>query len=237
MRPLLLIAALLLVTVPAAAQPLPLPPPRPRSSSPAPTRGALRGHVDWQAHPAMDVPYRFFGRPFRELLPKRKLSSRHMLRQTVYAPYLRESGVRVFVAGAMAAEKAGSRRQAFRLIEEQLQVVADFVDGNGDDFALAKTPAEARRLLTTTDKIVVVHSIEGMHRVLDSRADAEHWARKGVMLATLVHLRDDEFGGSGLNRGVMFTNAIGIIYKVHDHGRYAQHLLASTWRLVLCVRF
>jgi len=165
------------------------------SSQPTPP---LRGHVDWQAHPAMHVPYELYGEGLAEETPKKKLSWRHTLRQTMYAPYLRQSGVRILVAAAMAAERAKNGPQARALILSQLAHVRLFVRQNSADFALATSPAQARRILTTTRKIVVLQAIEGARWVLNRQADADYWARQGVMMMTLVHLQDDEFGGAAI---------------------------------------
>ena len=225
---------LLLLVLPALAQELPAP-------GAAPQARPLRGHVDWQGHPAIHIPYRFFQAPFQEREPRRGLRWRHMLRQTVHAPYLRRSGVRVFVAAALAAEKARSREEAFALIEAQLQEVEAFVAANQADFALARCPQEARELLTRTDKIVIVHSIEGMARVLACAEDARRWAARGVVVATLVHLRDDEFGGAGVNPGLVGTliNPRGVWRDLRDrergltpHGRQAIRWLHEAGVLV-----
>lgn len=201
----------------------------------------LRGHVDWQSHPAMHVPYRLYGEGLAEKTPKKKLSWRHTLRQTMYAPYLRQSGVRILVTAAMAAEKAKNGPQARALILSQLAHVRLFVRQNSADFALATSPAQARRLLTTTRKIVVLQAIEGARWVLNSQADADYWARQGVMMMTLVHLQDDEFGGAAINTGIMgpLLNMGGAWRRVRkrprgltDQGRRALSWLARAGILV-----
>ncbi|MFT4622512.1 MAG: microsomal dipeptidase-like Zn-dependent dipeptidase [Myxococcota bacterium] len=155
------------------------------------------GFLDWQGHPAMHVTWGFFppGLTDRE----RRLRWRHQFRQTVSAPSLEASGVRLFLPAAMAAERARDREHAWALVEEGLAYVEAFAEAHPDRFAMASTPAEARRLLTTTDKMVLVHSIEGGHLLLRDAADAQHWADRGVALVTLVHLRDDELGGSAID--------------------------------------
>lgn len=199
MRTLLASAcSLLLAATPALAQPTPSPGPVPWR---APAPQEIRGHVDWQGHPAMHVPYGFFKRGLSDKAPRKRLTWRHQLKQTLHAEHLRKSGVRIFVAAAVAAEKARNTVQARTLILQQIAFVNAFVRDNQSDFALATTPAEARRVLTTTRKIVIVHAIEGARWVLNSQADADYWASKGVMMVTLVHLRDDEFGGAAINTG------------------------------------
>ncbi|HBP18242.1 MAG TPA: hypothetical protein DEA08_10675 [Planctomycetes bacterium] len=208
------------------------------SSQPTPP---LRGHVDWQAHPAMHVPYELYGEGLAEETPKKKLSWRHTLRQTMYAPYLRQSGVRILVAAAMAAERAKNGPQARALILSQLAHVRLFVRQNSADFALATSPAQARRILTTTRKIVVLQAIEGARWVLNRQADADYWARQGVMMMTLVHLQDDEFGGAAINTGIMgpLLNMGGAWRRLRkrprglsDQGRRALRWLAQAGILV-----
>ncbi len=219
------------------------PPSAPGRAAPRPaTRGPeVRGHIDWQAHPAMHIPFKVLGEGLTEDPPE-NLSWRHQFRQTLYAPHLRASGVRIFVAAAVAAEATRKREKALALIEDQLDFVEDFV-ARDPAFAMARTPAEARRLLRETNKIVVVHSIEGARWVLDSPADAERWRRRGVAVITLIHLRDDEFGGAGLNPGVIgaLTNLKGASRNLlhpnrsrglTDHGRDAIRWLADAGILV-----
>jgi microsomal dipeptidase-like Zn-dependent dipeptidase len=158
---------------------------------------AVHVQIDWQGHPAMHIPWWMFGRGLTDRALKHR-RWRHQFRQTVTEPTLRDSGVRLFLAAAMAAERARNPEQARRLILEQLAYVEAFVAEHPDRYALARTPAEARELLATTDKLVFVHSIEGGHHLLWDPGDAAFWADRGVALVTLVHLRDDELGGSAI---------------------------------------
>lgn len=152
--------------------------------------------IDWQGHPAMHLTWKFFSRGLTERTPRR--SYRHRFQQIAHAPWLEASGVRLFLMAAMAAEKAKSPAQARELILSELRYVEDFVAANASEWALAKTPEEARALLTSTDKRVVVHSIEGGHLLLSGPEDAKFWASQGVALVTVMHLRDDELGGAGV---------------------------------------
>ncbi|MFT5681642.1 MAG: microsomal dipeptidase-like Zn-dependent dipeptidase [Myxococcota bacterium] len=160
----------------------------------------VRVQIDWQAHPAMHIPWKMFGRGLTDR-PLRRRSWRHQFRQTVSRPALEDSGVRLFLAAAMAAERARNPKQARRLILKQLRYVSDFVADHSDRFALATTPQEARELLASTDKMVIIHSIEGGEELLWEPGDAAFWAEQGVALLTLIHLRDREFGGAALLDG------------------------------------
>lgn len=168
------------------------------ASAPEPS-GELLVSIDWQAHPAMHIPWSIFRKGLLDRSPK--LSHRHTFRQTVYAPYLEQSGVRLFLAAAMAAEKARKPEQARELILEQLAYVEDFVAAHPDRYAIGRSPAQVRELLRETDKIVILHAIEGAHLLLEQPEDAQFWAEQGVVLMTLIHLRDDEFGGAGILPG------------------------------------
>jgi microsomal dipeptidase-like Zn-dependent dipeptidase len=160
----------------------------------------VRGQIDWQAHPAMHLPWPMFRRGLTDR-PLAHRTWRHQFRQTVSAATLGDSDVRVFLAAAMAAERAQTPKQARRLILRQFAYVERFVDDHPDDYALARTPEQARDLLETTDKMVIVHSIEGGEKLLFEPGDAAFWADQGVAVFTLIHLRDKEFGGSALLEG------------------------------------
>lgn len=184
-----LLAALALAAEPGPAEP----------NAPA---AELRVQLDWQGHPAMHIPWTMFGRGLTDR-PLTHRTWRHMFRQTVSEPALAASGIRVFLAAAMAAERARSPEQARRLVLKQLAYVEAFVAAHPDRYAVAKTPAELRALVATTDKLVFVHSIEGGEELLWQAGDAAFWADQGVALITLIHLRDEEFGGSALLPGTL----------------------------------
>jgi len=171
-------------------------------ANPSPAAEPILAQIDWQAHPAMHIPWKMFGRGLTDRGLERR-TWRHQFRQTVSAPALADSGVRILLAAAMAAERARSPRQARRLILRQLEYVEAFVERHPERYALASTPALARELLETTDKTVIIHSIEGGHHLLWQHDDAREWAARGVALITLIHLRDREFGGAALLEGLL----------------------------------
>ena len=183
------LALTLAVALVARGQDTPQPPP-------------LRGYADWQAHPAMHVAFPFFRGTLDDSLPRRTLTWRHMLRQTLYPAHLEASGVRLMGAAAYVPERTRDREAVRRSVLEQLAWVEALVARHPADLALARTPEEARRLLATTSKVVLFHSIEGAHLLLDGPQDAAFWASKGVALITLVHLVDDEHGGSAITPGL-----------------------------------
>lgn len=152
--------------------------------------------VDWQGHAAMHLTWKFFAKGLTDKTPK--LRWKHQFKQVVYEPYLAESGVRIFLTAAIAAEKARNPEQARRMIVREFAFIEDFVASHSDRYAMAKTPAEARSILATTDKMVIVHSIEGGHLLLSGPEDAQFWRDQGVALVTVLHLRDDELGGAAM---------------------------------------
>jgi microsomal dipeptidase-like Zn-dependent dipeptidase len=174
----------------------------PVRADPAPEPEPALVQIDWQAHPAMHIPWKMFGRGLTDRALSRR-TWRHQFRQTMSRPALEASETRIVLAAAMAAERARNPRQARRLILKQLRYIEDFVVEHPDRFALARSPEEVRRLLVETDKIILVHSIEGGHHLLWEDGDAAFWAEQGVALVTLIHLRDRELGGAFLLDGAL----------------------------------
>jgi microsomal dipeptidase-like Zn-dependent dipeptidase len=176
----------------------------------APLPAEVHAQIDWQGHPAMHIPWGFFfTKGLRDKQPHR--TWKHQFKQIVTEPYLSESGVRIFLVAAMAAEAASKAPQAKAMILEQIAYVDDFAKAHADRYAVARSPEEARALLATTDKMVLVHSIEGGHLLLNDPKDAALWAEAGVALMTLIHLRDDELGGSAILEGALgpLVNPVG----------------------------
>ena len=166
----------------------------PRETAPP----VIEGKIDWQGHPAMHLTWPMFAPGLVAELPKER-TWRHMFKQTVTTPWLEASGVRVFLAAAMAAERARNPTVARRRILAHLAYVEAFVADNPARFALARTPAQARCYLEQTDKLVLIHSIEGGRRILLDPGDARFWADQGVALVTVMHLFQDELGGPAVN--------------------------------------
>ncbi len=176
----------------------------------------VRGQIDWQGHPAMHITWPMFGKGLTDREPR--LRNRHMFNQVATAPYIERAGIRIHLWAAMAAERARNPDQARRMVLRQLRYVEDFVDANSDRFALARTPAQARDLLQTTDKQVVVHAIEGGRELFDRQDDAAFWAAQGVALVTVAHLFDDGLVAAALNPGLTgsLTNLPGVRKRKRD---------------------
>lgn len=210
MRAHALLLALLAGLQPVRAQSSPTP-----EGQPPP----LRGYVDWQAHPAMHVAFPWFRRTLGEEAQRRP-HWRHMLRQALYPSQLLASEVRLMGAAAYVPEGTNDRAKAWRSVLAQLEWVERLVARYPDRLALARSPEEARRHLAS-GKQVLFHSIEGGHLILDGPEDAAFWARRGVALITLVHLRDDEHGEAAVGPGLtgVLVNPCGALRRLVQPGR------------------
>lgn len=155
--------------------------------------------MDLQTHPCMHQVYGFFGdglETFDESNPP-ELSWKHQLTNVNYANYLRNNkGARILVVGALTQENIATKKRARKVILKQIKFVNDFVAENSDDFAVARTPQEVRDLVHNTDKTIIIHSIEGGKRLINSQEDANFWASQGVAFITLVHLVDSKLGAA-----------------------------------------
>jgi microsomal dipeptidase-like Zn-dependent dipeptidase len=167
---------------------------------PEPPPEPVRAQIDWQGHPAMHLTWPIL---FRAGLTDRAPSRtyEHQFHQIAFTPYLDDSGVRIHLFAAMSAERARNPEQARDMIERELQYVEDWVDANSDRYAMAYDAAQAREILATTSKAVVIHSIEGGRELLRHPSNATYWRERGVALVTVTHLLDDELGGAALNPG------------------------------------
>lgn len=159
----------------------------------------IHEYIDLQIHPCMHVPYSFFGNgleTFDEANPP-ELSWKHQFTNVNYANYLRNNkGARILCVGALTQENIATGKRGRRVIMKQIKYVNDFVATNTDDFALGRTPEEVRNLVHTTDKTIIIHSIEGGKRLINSQDDANFWAEQGVAFITLIHLVDSKYGAA-----------------------------------------
>ncbi len=165
----------------------------------------IRTYIDLQIHPTMHVPYGFFSDGltyFDEKAKKKKRpkeSWKHQFRNVNYANYLRKNaGLRVMVSGALNRENVRSKKKARRRILQQIEYVNKFAAENAEDFVVARSPEEVRRYVLTTDKTVILHSVEGARRLVNSQEDANFWAEQGVVFMTLIHLVDCENGAAAI---------------------------------------
>jgi len=159
----------------------------------------IHEYMDLQLHPCMHIPYSFFGeglQTFDEQNPP-DLSWKHQFTNVNYANYLRKNkGARILCVGALTQENIASAKRGRKVIMKQIKYVNDFVAANSADFVVARTPQEVRNLVHNTDKTIIVHSIEGGKRLVNSQEDANFWAQQGVAFITLVHLVDSKLGAA-----------------------------------------
>lgn len=168
----------------------------------------LREFMDLQMHPTMHVPYSFFGKGFEffdEAQPPHA-SHMHQFKNVNHANYWQQNkGARIIVVGSLTSEWVATPKRARKTILKQIHYVNDFAARHADHFVVAKSPQELRDYVQNTQKTVIVHSIEGGKRLINSLEDAQFWASQGVAFITLMHLVDSEFGSAAIRPGLMTT--------------------------------
>jgi len=168
----------------------------------------LREFIDMQMHPTMHVPYNFFGDGFEfidESNPPH-LTHLHQFKNVNYADYWKDNkGARIIVAGSLTSEWVARPKKAKEVILKQINYVNDFAERHSEHFVVAKSPQEVRDYVHNTNKTVIVHSIEGAKRLINSLEDAQFWADQGVAFITLMHLVDSEYGSAAIRPGMMTT--------------------------------
>lgn len=168
----------------------------------------IRTYMDMQMHPTMHVPYSFFGDGFEffdENSPPH-LTHMHQFKNVNYANYWQKNkGARIIVAGSLTSEWVKSRKRARKVILKQLNYVNEFAKAHSEDFVVAKTPEEVRDYYHNTNKTIIIHSIEGAKRLINSLEDAQFWAEQGVAFITLMHLVDSEYGSAAVRPGFFTT--------------------------------
>lgn len=197
----------------------------------------IREFMDLQSHMTVHIPYGFFGKGLSYFSEEKPPPSnyKHTFRNVNHANYLEHNqGARIIINGALSKEWVTSKKKARRMIVEQIEYVNEFIQNHSDKFALAKTPQEVRDLVANTNKTIVIHSIEGGRRIINSQEDANFWASQGVAYITLVHLLDDENGASAITPGFVTTlmNLKGVFRKeknrrLTEHGKQAIRYLAN----------
>lgn len=164
----------------------------------------LREYLDLQMHPAMHMTYSFFGKGFKYFSEEKepKLTYKHLLKNVNFANYWQDNaGARIIVVGALNKEWIRRKKKARKHILGQIEYVNHFAEENSEYFVVARSPEEVRELVSTTDKTIIIHSIEGARRLVNSQEDADFWAAQGVSFMTLIHLRDNELGSSAIKPG------------------------------------
>lgn len=161
-------------------------------------------YMDMQIHPTMHFPYAFFGKGltyFDEKNPP-NISYKHQFNNVNYANFLKNNkGLRIMIVGYLNSEYINNAEKARKGILNQINYVNTFVVENSEFFAIAKTPTEVRDLLKSTNKTIILHSIEGGKELIKSQEDAYFWAAQGISFITLIHLVDSEYGGAAILPG------------------------------------
>ncbi len=161
--------------------------------------------IDLQIHPTMHVPYSFFGKGLEFFNENNApdLSYQHQFNNVNYANFFKNNkGLRIMVVGSLNGEYIANSKKAKRTILKQINYVNKFAEDNPEFFVVAKNPTEVRNYLNTTDKTIILHSIEGGKELIKSQDDAHFWAAQGVSFITLIHLVDCEYGGAAILPGV-----------------------------------
>lgn len=194
----------------------------------------IRAYMDMQMHPTMHVPYSFFGDGFKffEENSPPHLTHLHQFKNVNYANYWQKNkGARIIVAGSLTSEWVKSRKKARKVILKQLDYVNNFAKENSEEFVVAKTPEEVRDYYQNTKKTIIIHSIEGAKRLINSLEDAEFWASQGVAFVTLMHLVDSEYGSTAVRPGMMTTllNLKGAVKAKKKRGLKEKGKQAIKW--------
>lgn len=163
------------------------------------TAQEIREYMDLQIHPTMHMAHPIIGDGllYFEEGNEPDLSYKHTLTNVNYANYLQDNkGMRIIVHGAIVPEVFSNKKKARKKILDELKYVNDFAAEYSDKFVVAYTPEEVRKYVHTTDKTIIIHSVEGAEFLINSQADADFWAEQGVAFMTLIHLVDNKFGGA-----------------------------------------
>jgi microsomal dipeptidase-like Zn-dependent dipeptidase len=93
-------------------------------------------------------------------------------------------------------------------LNEEYDILQEFIHRHSDRFVLAKTANEARSALHN-GKTIFVLSLEGAHGALETEADLNQWVdERGLAILTPFHLTEDDFGGTAFLSGVIgFLNS------------------------------
>lgn len=185
-------------------------------ASPAHARELPDLSVDLHAHLFMKPGLGwFFNGSFDEPLVADSWDDR--LSSKVNEPTLNASGIGIMVVALFA-------HPVYRLdvrdaVREQIGAAEAFVKKNRG-WAIAKSPAEAERLLLDGKRVLVL-SLEGAGGVLESESDLKELIdEKGIRIVTPLHLVDDRYGGVATMNGFQYVaNPMSVVDRLLDaHG-------------------
>ncbi len=198
------------------------------------TAQEIREYMDLQVHPTMHIPFSFFGKGMTWIDEEHppKLRYKHFLKNISYANYFNHNkGLRIMVVGAITRENMWSRKNARKMLLRHFDYFKEFVKNNPEGFAIARTPQEVRELVNTTDKTIIIFSIENGRNIVDSQEDANFWAEQGVSFITLVHLMDSRYGASAIRPGfgTSLLNIKGLFRREKKRGLTEKGKQAIQW--------
>lgn len=196
--------------------------------------------MDLQTHMTMSFPYPVFKPSLQDGSAEQiaALTAKHQFTNVIYKNLMTKNpGVRIVINGALAFEYANDKEKIKNILLKQIKAVNDFAKQFPEDFVVATTPAQVRKLVAETNKTIIIHSIEGGNLIIGSQADAHFWAAQGVSFITLIHLVDDMYGGAAHNPDFVgkILNLKGMMRKVFhpnkkrgltDHGKNSVEWLA-----------
>ena len=162
----------------------------------------IAGYADLHIHIGAHLAVPVYGKGPDAALPEGRTHA-HGLVPQLTTDELAAPGPSVLVSLAYAnpfKTDFESRRSMAAHIERQLTFVDGWAAAHADRFAVAGSPAEARDIVRSGRK-AMLHGIEGATKALDSEADAQRWAARGVAVITPVHLADNRFGGAWCQSG------------------------------------
>jgi|GEM_PF-543366 len=158
----------------------------------------VRGIVDLHSHIHSHLPYGFMlfgGDP--ELPADPELTYKHPFKQHMNLDLLKKSGISIYMSATLINVFAFTESQARKQVLEQMEYLEKMVARHSKDFALAKTPEEARQAIQE-GKIVFIHCFEGADYLIDTPAEAKEWAKRGVAMAGPIHLVDNVYGDASV---------------------------------------
>ena len=137
------------------------------------------------------------------------------LSSKVDAAALEQSGIGLVVVALFAHPLYVADMRAS--IRAQIAAAKRFVRRH-PNWAIAKSPAEARRLLGAGRRVLVL-SLEGASGVLETEEDLREFVdREGIRIVTELHLVDDAFGGVAMLDGFQYlANPLGVVDQLLDH--------------------
>ena len=117
---------------------------------------------------------------------------------------LNESQVRIMVASLYAAHPILTPWGLREAVRRQIAQAERFVREN-PQWVLATSPQETEQALQEGKRALIL-SLEGASGILETDQDLEEFFNRGIRIVTLLHLKDDQFGGCALVGG--FSGAL-----------------------------